>query len=112
MLPNTLFIEIAAPVLAGASVAFTTATTPVLMPVLFIPLATQVMEPVAELQLSVLPAEVSAGPAAALRALMPAGYDSVHSRPAGALPPPFSDRFRETEPPGAADPEAKLKDCA
>jgi hypothetical protein len=110
MLPHTLFIEIVPPALAGATVAVTTATTPVLMLLLFIPLATQVMEPVPELQLRVLPAAVSAGPAAALTALMPAGYESVHSRPAGALLPPAKERFRETEPPGAADPEAKLKD--
>jgi hypothetical protein len=110
--PSRLVIETGPPVLPEATVAVTTATTPLLMPVEFMPLATQVIEVGAELQLSVLPTAFSAGPVAALRALMPVGYESVHCRPAGALLPAFRDRFRETEPPGAADPEAKLKDCA
>jgi hypothetical protein len=108
--PITLLIETAPPVLLEARVAVTTATTPLLMLAVLMPLATQVRDPVAELQFSVLPAAVSAGPAAALTLLMPAGYESVHSRPAGALLPPFKERFRETELPGAADPEARLKD--
>jgi hypothetical protein len=110
-LPITLFIESAPPVPVEARVAVTTATTPLLMVEAFMPLATQVMDPVAELQLSVLLADVRAGPLAALTELMPAvGYDRVNSRPAGALLPAFNERFRETEPPGAAVPEAKLKD--
>jgi len=58
-------------VLVGESVAVKTASTPLLMAFVFIPLARQVMEPVPELQLSVLPAAVSADPAAAVRELMP-----------------------------------------
>ena len=97
--------------LAGERVAETTATTPLPMALAFMPVARQVTEPAAELQLSVLPAAVNAGPAAVLSEIMAlGGYESVHSRPAGALVAALKERFSDREPPCTAEPEAKLKD--
>lgn len=49
--------------LSEFSVTATTATTPLPIGVAFLPLATQVTEPLAERQVRVFPAAVSAGPA-------------------------------------------------
>jgi hypothetical protein len=99
--------------LLGDSVAVTTATTPLLRAVALIPHDTQVKVPVPELQLSVFPAAVRAGPATAVREVMAVGeYVSVHWSAEGAPLPTFNERFNGSELPGAADPEAKLNDAA
>lgn len=98
-------------VLAGERAAVTTATTPLPMVLAFMPVARQLTTPAPELQLSVLPAAVSAGPAVVLSVVMALdGYDTVHSRPAGRLVAPFNERFSEREPPWNTDPEPKVKD--
>jgi len=61
------------PVVEEARVTLTTATVPLLIAVEFMPTARQVMEPVAALQVSVLPADVKAGPAETLRAAISPG---------------------------------------
>jgi hypothetical protein len=53
-------------VLPGDRVAVTTATTPLLIEAVFMPEATQIKLPPAELQLKLLPAVVSAEPALAV----------------------------------------------
>ena len=53
--------------LVEVSVTATTATTPLPIALLFIPLARQVTDPLLGLQVSDLPAALRAGPAAALR---------------------------------------------
>jgi len=61
----------------------------------------------------VLPAAVSAGPAAVTSEVTTlVGYESVHCRPAGVLVAVFNERFKESELPGTEDPEAKLSDWA
>src|ERR1039458_5369278 len=59
-----------------------------------------------------LPAAVSAGPAATLKLVMDAdGSLRVHCMPAGSLPPgDTSERFNAVEPPGAALPEERTRD--
>ena len=111
--PITLLIGIESRLLllVGERVAVTTATTPLLILVAFMPLARHMTDPVLELQLSVLPAPVRAGPAIVLRELMSLGeYESVHCRPAGTLVAAFKERFSERAPPLTAEPEAKLKE--
>src|SRR5579871_289741 len=73
--PITLLIGMESSVftLEGFSVAVTTATTPLPIAVAFIPLARHITEPVPALQLSVLPAAVSADPADIVRELMSLG---------------------------------------
>jgi len=61
------------PVAVEGRVAVSTATTPPLMAVSFMPAATQVMEPAAGLQVSVLPAAVRDDPATALSEVTPLG---------------------------------------
>lgn len=110
--PITLLIGIESRLLplVGERVAVTTATTPLLIVLAFMPVAKQVRDPVPELQLSVLLVP-SASPATAVRELMSLGaYASVHCKPAGALVAAFKERFSERAPPFTADPEAKLKD--
>ena len=94
------------------NVTETTATTPLAIAFLFVPLARQVTDPLLVLQLSDLPAAVSAGPAAMLRDRTSlVAKERVHCRPAGALVEEvFSDRFNETVPPRAADTEPRLND--
>jgi hypothetical protein len=67
--PITLLIgsESGEALLVGESVAVTTATTPLPMAAAFIPDATHAKVPAPELQLSVSPTAVKAGPATALR---------------------------------------------
>ncbi len=92
-------------------VAETTATTPLAMMLVFMPVARQVSDPLAELQFSVLPAAVNTGPATTLSEVMsPIGYESVHCRPAGALVAMFNERFSEMAFPRTTAPEAKLRD--
>ena len=62
-----------------AMVGVTTATTPLLIRLAFIPLTTQVIDPLPELHVRVLPADVSMGPPVTLREVTSlAGYESVH----------------------------------
>jgi hypothetical protein len=97
--------------LVAAIVAVTTATTPLLMAVAFMPVARQLRAPALALQLRVLPALVRADPARMLRELMSLGaYESFHCKPAGALVAALNERFSEREPPFTADPEARVKD--
>ena len=94
------------------SVTVTTATTPSLIAVAFMPLARHVTDPLLEPQVSVLSPAVRAGPVAAVRETTLAGsYDKVHAKPAGALPVEvFRERFKERELPAIADPDARLKE--
>jgi hypothetical protein len=112
--PITLLIgsESRVALLVAERLAVTTATTPLLMAVAFIPDATHAKVPALELQLSVSPTAVSAGPATALReATAVGGYVSVHCSVAGALAPALNERLREGELPWTAVPEAKVKDA-
>jgi hypothetical protein len=94
-----------------ASFTLTLATTPSAIPVAFMPVARQVKVVVPETQLSVLPAAVSTGPAAAVSEVTSVeGYERVHCSPDAAAPP-ATERFTETEPPGRADPEAKVNEA-
>ena len=111
--PITLLIGIESRLLllVAATVAVTTATTPLPMVLASMPVARQVRDPVLELQFSVLLAPVNAAPATAVRELISLGaYESVHCKPAGALVAAFKERFSDTEPPLTADPEARLRD--
>ena len=113
--PITLLIgsESGEALLVGERVAVTTATTPLLRAVAFIPDATQTKVPMPGLQLSVSPTAVRAGPATALREVMAVvEYESVHCSAAGAPVPTFNERFSGSELPWAADPDAKLNDAA
>jgi hypothetical protein len=99
--------------LLGERVAVTTAMTPLATAVAFIPDDRQTKVPTPELQLSVSPAAVRAGPAEALtEAIAVDGYVSVHCTAAGPLLPALKERFSETALPLGADPEAKLSDGA
>ena len=98
-----------------ASVAVTTATTP--LPIVLESMldVRHVTEPVLGAQLSVLLAAVSTGPGVILNDVISlGGYDRVQARLAGAPPVgAFMERFSETVPPFTADPEARLKEvCA
>jgi hypothetical protein len=100
-------------VLDGERLAVITATTPLLMAVLFGPDAKHTIVPTPALQLSVVPVSVSADPAATLRETTSVGeYASVHWRLAGALAGAVNERLSESEVPWRADPEAKLSDGA
>src|SRR6516162_1902468 len=66
----------------GESVAEIMATTPLPMALVFTPVARHVIAPTPVMQLSVLPAAVSAGPAIALREVISVGvYEIVHCKP-------------------------------
>ena len=113
--PSTLLMgsESRLALLIGESVTVTTATTPLLMALAFMPDAKQTNVPLPEPQLSVFPAAVSDGPAAALSEMTSVGeYVSIHCRDAGPLLLAFNERFSESELPFSADPEVKLKDGA
>jgi hypothetical protein len=95
----------------GASVTVTAATTPPPIGLVFVPVARHFTDPAVETQERIFRAFVRADPATLLTAVIsPAGYAIVHCRPAGALPVNASERFKETDPPGNADPELRLKD--
>jgi hypothetical protein len=96
----------------NAIVAVTTATTPLLMVLVFVPLATQVADPLLAAQFSVSPAAVSADPATMLREVTSVGgYERVHCTPDGALPlAAVKERFNEIDPPLTTDPEASVRD--
>lgn len=98
------------PLVSGARVTVTVATMQLPIVTSFNPTVKHMTEPLTELQLSVLPALASAGPAATTTELTSLGTnESVHSKPAGALPP-LNERFSETEPPSTADPDARLRE--
>ena len=89
-------------------VAVTMATIPLLKAVEFIPVARQVSAPLPATQLSVLPAAVKTGPAVAFSVvILFAGYAIVHCNPAGAVTVPDSERFKESELPLVAAPDAR-----
>jgi hypothetical protein len=97
------------PLAVWVSVALTTATTPLGIVELEFE-ATQIIEPLAGLQLKLFPALVSEGPAVMLAEATVEGYVSFHWRLAGEFVA-FRDRFNETDPPGLADPDARVNDC-
>jgi hypothetical protein len=104
-------IESALLLVPAAIVAVTTATTPLLMVLEFMPVARQFTNPAPETQVSVSLTAVSAGPATILKEVMSLdGYASVHCRPAGAAPETLKERFKEMDPPLTADPEARFRD--
>ena len=99
-------------VLLEDRVALTTATTPLVKAVAFVPLATQVTVPEPGAQVSVSP-EGSADPAVMLTEEMAVGANErVHCRLAGALVAAVNERLSESEAPLSADPEARLIDGA
>jgi hypothetical protein len=109
----TLLIAIESAVLLvpAAIVAVTTATAPLPMVLVFMPVARQFTNPTPAVQLSVSLTAVSAGPGTILREVMSLdGYESVHCRPAGALPETLKERFKEMDPPLTTAPEARFKD--
>jgi len=58
---------------------------------------------------------VSAGPGATVKAVTSLdGYENVHCRAVGAVLLAAKERFRETDPPLVAEPEARFRDetCA
>ena len=78
----------------------TVATTPLPTAVLFIPVARQVVEPLAEPHVRLLPAAVNAVPAVTFTdATLAVAYESCHCKPAGALLDAFNERFSVTVPP-------------
>ena len=114
--PSRLLIGIGTELLLiGVRFTVTTATTPLPIGPAFMPLARQVIEPLAELQFTPFPAAIRAGPAAVLSELtLLVGYESVHCKPEGAFPETVMERFKATDPPCAPEPEARLKEvpCA
>ena len=89
----------------------TVATVPAVIAVAFMPLATHITDPEPELQVRVLPAAVSAGPAlTAIDAMLPGVYPKVHCSAAGALPGTVRVRFNEMALPWLTEPEARLND--
>jgi hypothetical protein len=106
--PSTLLTgSVTVPVLEPLSVAFTTATTPLLIVEVFAPVARQVIV-VPELQLTVLPADVAAEPGATLSDARFPGLEMTHCKPAGAVFAVSNVRFKEIEPPCTAEPELKV----
>lgn len=111
--PITLLIgkESTVAPLFGERVAVIVASTPLLMAVAFRPDATHTNVPTPELQLSVFPAAVSAGPATAPSAATPvAEYANVHWTLAGAPEGAFRERVKGNALPLSAVPDAKLRD--
>jgi len=110
--PNAMLIgsDTLLPVLDAATVTLRVATTPLRIVLVFMPVAKQTIDPLRGLHESVFPAPVRAGPAAALsERILPGAYDIVHCNPAGALPETlFKDKSKETDPPGVAEPDARL----
>lgn len=79
----------------------TVATVPLAIVALFMPTATHITAPATELQVRVLLAAASTGPAVtAIDPILPGAYPIVHCRPDGALPPEtLRDRFSGMELP-------------
>jgi hypothetical protein len=93
-----------------ASVTVATATTPPAIWLEFIPLARHIAVPLPLWQEIVFPAAVRADPAETLiEATSPAAYEKVHCK-ADADVDALRLKFNGTEPPGAAEPEARLRD--
>lgn len=102
-----------APLVAGARVTVTVATTPLAMVESVAPIARQVTVPLTELHARVLFAPVSAAPAVTTAEVTSLGtYANVHCKPAGAPPLAFKVRFSATEPPATALPDARLTEDA
>lgn len=98
------------PLLVAESFTETTAVTPFPIVCVLEPDVTQVREPVPAAQFSVLPAAVSAVPAVAvIDATFALEYVKVHCKAAGKLAPEVTDKFNETVPDAAPDPEPKLR---
>jgi hypothetical protein len=110
-LPITLLSGIENELVPDESARFRTATVPVPIEAAFIPDARQVTVPAPGLQLSVLPADVRADPAAAfIDVTLTVGYVNVHASAAGAVLPAASVSEREIEPPGRAVAELRLRE--
>lgn len=90
----------------------TAATTPVPITLVFMPLAKHLIDPALAVQFSVLPAPVSADPAATLiAATSPVGYEIVHCKLVRVLLlDAVKERLKTREPPGTDDPEVKPND--
>ncbi len=99
------------PLVAGERVTVTVATTPLPIVESVVPVAAQVTDPEAELQVRVLPALVSAAPGATTTDVASLGTKpSVHCESAGAPPLPLNERLSDTEPPSTAEPDERLRD--
>lgn len=100
-----------APLVALASVTVTVANAPLPIVESVVPIATQVTEPLAGLQVRALPALLSAAPAATATELTSPGVNAnVHCDPAGALPLVLNDRLSDTVPPSTAVPDERARD--
>jgi hypothetical protein len=100
-----------APLVAGASATVTVASTPLLIAESVVPTATQVTEPVDGLQVSVLPAALTAAPGATATELTSPGANAnVHCDPAGPVPLVLNERLSDTEPPSTAEPDERVRD--
>jgi hypothetical protein len=98
------------PPLVAESFTERTAATPLPIVCVFEPDVTQVRDPDAVAQFSVLPAAVSAVPAVAvIEATLAVEYVKVHCSAAGRLAPEVTDKFNDTVPDAAPDPEARLR---
>jgi hypothetical protein len=98
-----------APLVAGKRVTVAVATTPLPIVESVTPIAIQVTEPLAELQVRVLLAS-SAVPAATTTERTSVGANAnVHCKPAGAPPLEFNERLNDTEPPSTAEPDDRLR---
>jgi len=98
-----------------AIVTVATATTPLPIRLVPIPLARHFTNPLLAAQFTVSLTAVSAGPGATVKAVTSLdGYENVHCRAVGAVLLAAKERFRETDPPLVAEPEARFRDetCA
>jgi len=101
------------PLVMGASVTVTVATTPLPIVESVAPIAMHVTEPLTGLQLSVLFAAPRAVPGATTSELtLLAAKSNLHCKPAGAPPVPFKVRLSTTEPPPTAAPDERLTEDA
>ena len=100
-----------APLVAGDRVTVTVATTQLPIVESFIPSVRHVTEPLTELQVRVLPAVASAGPAVTTTEVASVGTNErVHCKPAGAPPLELNERFSDTEPPSTAEPDERPRE--
>ena len=98
------------PPAAAEKVSVTVAATPSAIVVSLAPPLAHITEPDAELHDSVLPALPRLAPPTTLTEVTsPGAYDNCQASPAGDSPLLLSDRFNETDPPGTAEPEDRLK---
>ena len=99
------------PLVAGERVTVAVATRPLPIVESVAPIAMHVTDPLAELQVRVLPALPSAAPGATTTELTSEGTNAnVHCEPAGAPALEFNERLSDTEPPSTVEPDERLRE--